>query len=231
MCNKKTGILISTLFLAFTVAQAHASSDAPALTQLPPKPDNISADLSPWLLRVRAIDVEPNAGSSTITQIGGHVSRISSQVVPELDISYFLTPNIALELILGTTRHKVKAIGTALGDVNLGRVSLLPPTLTLQYHLFMDKMIRPYVGVGANYTHFYHVNPGPTAQRIHYKDSFGPALQAGVDIALDDHWMINLDVKKIYIKSHVDVSALGTVVSTRARINPLVWGVGIGYRI
>ena len=58
---------------------------------------------------------------------------ISDQVVPELDISYFFTKNIAAELILGVTRHSISGTGS-LANLPIGKTTLLPPTLTLQYH-------------------------------------------------------------------------------------------------
>ncbi len=189
------------------------------------------AATSPWLIRARAIDVDPFASSGTLNLIGGHVNSISSQVVPELDFSYFFTSNIAAELILATSRHEVAANNTALGHVNLGKVNVLPPTLTVQYHFMADKKFSPYIGAGINYTYFYNVNSGPVATSISYQNSVGPALQIGADYSLDSHWLLNVDIKKIYIEPHVNVNtALGRI-STTVDINPLVFGVGVGYRV
>ena len=43
----------------------------------------------------------------------------------------FLYDNLALELIAATARHNVTDRNSVLGDVNLGEVSHLPPTLTI----------------------------------------------------------------------------------------------------
>lgn len=184
---------------------------------------------NPWMVRLRALYIDPYASSSQLPIINGEVTHISSEVIPELDISYFFNHYLAAELILGTSRHSVEATGTTLGNVDLGHVNLLPPTLTLQYHFLPNSMINPYVGAGINYTYFYNVDNGPTATSIKYSNSFGPALQAGVDVFLDKHWAINFDVKKIFIESSVHVVALGTVLDTQVKINPMVYGVGIGY--
>lgn len=186
---------------------------------------------SPWLVRLRAIDVIPDASSSPISLIGGNVTKISDEIVPELDFSYFFSKNIAAELILATTRHEAQATGTALGTINLGKVNVLPPTLTAQYHFMPAQKINPYVGVGVNFTHFYNVNSGPVATGIKYENSVGPALQIGTDIALNDNWSINLDVKKIYISSDVTVyTAIAPPLTTKVKIDPLVVGLGVGYR-
>lgn len=208
MIIKKTSLILTGLLCASTVF----------------------AQSSPWLIRLRAIDVMPQASSSTISSIGGHVTTISNQATAELDFSYFFTSHIAAELILATTRHSVEATNTLLGSVNLGKVSVLPPTLTAQYHLFPEQKINPYLGVGINVTHFYNVNSGPVATAIHYGNTVGPAFQAGVDLALNDNLYVNFDVKKIYIKPSVNVyTPLGDL-NTNVSINPWVFGAGIGYR-
>lgn len=185
---------------------------------------------NPWLIRLRAIDVIPVPSSTTINLIGGHVSEVSNQVVPEIDFSYFFTPYIATELILATSRHSPEARHTALGTVDLGKVNVLPPTLTLQYHLFPDQVVSPYIGAGVNFTHFFNVKNGPVANSTKYGNSFGPALQVGADISLDEHWLLNLDVKKVYIKSDVHVNTGLGQLHTNVKLNPIIAGIGIGYR-
>jgi len=183
----------------------------------------------PWLVRLRAVNVVPDE-SATITPIGGD-AEISNQFIPELDISYFWSENIATELVLGTTPHDVSAVGTTLGDVDLGDVWLLPPTLTLQYHFSPRADFRPYVGAGVNYTIFYGEDEGPVAAGIDYSNSFGFALQGGFDVPLNDTYFFNVDVKKVFLQSDVTVDAgdLGTVTAD-VDINPWLIGVGVGRR-
>lgn len=191
---------------------------------------SIAAADSSWLVRLRAIDVIPDASSTTISLIGGQVTDISNTIVPELDFSYFITSNIAAELILATSRHAVKATNTILGTVDLGKVNALPPTLTAQYHFLPGEFFSPYIGAGINFTYFYHVKNGPLSLSTHYGNSVGPALQIGTDIALNDNWSINIDVKKVYMKSDVTVNTVLAPVSTEVKINPLIIGLGVGYR-
>ncbi len=188
------------------------------------------ADLSNWQIGVRALDVVPDAGSSPITGIGGNVTDISSEVVPELDINYYFTNYVSTELILGTTRNSVQATGTSVGAVNLGKVSLLPPTLTLLYHFLPDSRIDPYLGAGVNYTHFYNANSGDVASAIYYSDSFGPALQAGFDVNINENWAINFDVKKVFISSNVTATVGGDNLTTNVKIDPMIYGLGLHYR-
>ncbi|WP_419211744.1 OmpW/AlkL family protein [Maribacter sp. X9] len=183
-----------------------------------------------WQVRLRGIVVAPNE-SATIETIGGDVD-ISTSVVPELDFTYFFTKNWAAELILGTTKHDVKAVSTAAGDIDLGSVWLLPPTLTAQYH-FTGGALKPYVGAGINYTIFYSVDEGPTADDVSYDNSVGFALQAGLDYDLNDKWFINVDIKKLFLNTTATVdatTALGATVDADVDIDPLLIGLGIGMR-
>ena len=168
------------------------------------------------MMRVRAINIAPHIGTSP--SVAG--LDVSSEWTPEIDFTYFVTPHIGMELILATQRHEV-----TLNGASLGKLSHLPPTLTVQYHFQPTSSIKPYVGAGINYTHFYNVDlaPGLTIDR----NSFGGALQAGVDIAVTQNGYINLDVKKIWINT--DIKSGGTKL-TNLEINPVVWGVGYGFR-
>ena len=63
---------------------------------------------SPWMLRIRALGVLPDPGAR-LTAAGAPLTgaklAITDAAIPELDITYFFTRNIAAELILGVTRH------------------------------------------------------------------------------------------------------------------------------
>ena len=179
------------------------------------------------LIRGRGIAVIPHE-SADISAIGGDVD-ISVSYVPEIDLSWFFTKNIAVELIAAITPHDVDATGTALGKVDLGNVWLLPPTVLLQYHHPLENGFKPYVGAGINYTFFLHEDaPGGTVTDIDYETSFGWALQFGVDYMLDKHWLINLDVKKLFLNT--DVSINNGAIRADVDIDPWIVGVGIGYR-
>jgi outer membrane protein len=113
----------------------------------------------------------------------------------------------------------------------IGSLKHLPPTLLAQYHFTNFGAFKPYVGAGINYTRFSSVNFNPAVQAALNpsikKNSFGGALQIGFDYALDKNWSVNFDVKKVFIET--DVSAAGTKVGT-FKVNPVLVGVGLGYR-
>ncbi|MBC9205488.1 OmpW family protein [Roseomonas aerophila] len=171
-----------------------------------------------------------------LPQSGGRVDAIggkpdpSNSVTPQLDVTWFATPNLSLNLIAATTRHDVTVRGSALGDVDLGRVWLLPPTLTLQYHPLPQSRISPYVGAGINYTVAYNEGGSRSAaiSKVDVEDSWGWALNAGVDYELSPHWAANIDVKKLFLRP--DVSVNSGAIGARADLDPWIIGVGVRYR-
>jgi outer membrane protein len=198
---------------------------------------------SPWQLRVRALAVLPDASGSTVNVAGlpalsspNSGLSIGNAVVPELDISYFFTRNIAAELILGVTPHHVTGTGSLAG-LDIGKSWLLPPTLMLQYHVNELGAFQPYIGVGANYTVFFNqsaanvVSNGLAVTNFGIKNSFGAAAQVGFDYMIDRHWGLNFDVKKLYLRPNYNAVVNGAVAVTgRANIDPWLIGGGVTYR-
>ncbi|OEZ99914.1 OmpW family protein [Duganella sp. HH101] len=184
---------------------------------------NAMAEESPWLVRVRAVHLDPADKSD---QVGGTGASdrltISSKTIPEFDVSYFFTPNIAAELVLTyPQRHDVMLDGAKIGSFKH-----LPPTLLLQYHFVNDSPFKPYLGAGVNYTTMSKVDILGGKGGLEH-DSVGLALQAGLDYAIDKKWSVNFDVKKVQIRSDVFIAGAK---ASRVKVDPLMVGVGVGYR-
>lgn len=177
------------------------------------------AQEGPWLVRVRAVDLKSANKDST-----GLGLTINDKWIPELDISYFFTPNFAAELVLTyPQKQTVYSNGTEIGSFKH-----LPPTLTAQYHFTGLKGFRPYLGAGLNYTNISSVNllgGGANLKR----SSYGLAAQIGVDVPLGNGWLLNLDVKKVQIKTDVLVGAT-EVNAGSFKVDPWLIGVGVGKR-
>jgi len=170
---------------------------------------------SPWLVRVRAVHLDSANKDST-----GLGLAVNNKTIPEVDITYFFNKNIAAELVLTVPqKHTLSA-----GATNIGTLKHLPPSLLLQYH-FDAPGFKPYVGAGINYTRFSSVNL-PAGVDID-RNSWGAALQVGVDVPLSKNLSLNLDVKKVYIKT--DVFAGGAKAGT-FKVDPVLVGVGLGWR-
>ena len=201
-----------------------------------------------WQVRLRGVGVIPH-NRAEIGTIGGQID-VNNNFIPELDFTYFFTKNFAAELILGTSRHTVGTLGSnvyvpgvvEVGEnvnVDLGSVWLLPPTLMLQYHHQVTDNFKPYVGIGANYTIFYNEKSG-VAKDISYDNKFGWGYQFGFDIDITEKFFINVDFKKLFLKTDVTVDTSNLLVPNapvnelkipaKVKIDPMLIGFGVGMR-
>ncbi|MBJ7408924.1 MAG: outer membrane beta-barrel protein [Phenylobacterium sp.] len=181
------------------------------------------------VLNVRVTDVAPTGSDPIVTLAGaatGLRAKASYDVMPTVGLTYFLTDNIAVEAIAGTTNHTVRAKGPGV-DVKVKETWVLPPIVTLQYHFAPQARVSPYVGAGVNYMLFYS-GSDKNGFNLHIDDGFGAALQAGVDIAMRDQWTINLDAKKVFFETDAVDRTNG--IKTKVTLNPWVLSAGVGYR-
>jgi len=173
----------------------------------------------PWLVRVRAVNLD--SANKDDTGLG---LSINNKVIPEVDISYFITPNIAAELIL--TYPQKQTVHSDVIGADIGTFKHLPPTLTAQYHFTDFGAFKPYLGAGLNYTRISNVDFGALPVTLD-KSSVGLAVQAGFDYEVAKNVYLNLDVKKVQIKTDVTV---GGVNKGSFKVDPLLIGAGVGFR-
>lgn len=183
-----------------------------------------------WLVRLRGTYVQTlEHGSKTSLSIGTGRVEIDDDVAPEININYFFTPNIATELSLGVSKHNVDAKTNSI-KIGIGHVYFLPATLILQYHFHFHPKVQPYIGAGVNYTHFFNIHHATGISDVSYTDSFRPAVQVGTDIYLSKNWLFNIDVKKLYMRTKLKGRIVGVDAKTNVHIDPVVYGLGVGYR-
>ncbi len=185
-------------------------------------PVAVQAAEQPWLIRLRAVNLDSADKDST-----GLDLSINDKVIPEIDFTYFFSPQLAAELVLTyPQKQTIRSSGT-----DIGSLKHLPPTLTVQYHFTQLGAFKPYLGAGLNYTRFSNVKFNPAVQAALQpsveKNSFGLALQAGMDYEVAKGTYLNFDVKKVQIRT--DVSSAGNKVGT-FKIDPWLVGIGIGHR-
>ena len=211
---KKSCIALLTGALLQTASPAWAEESKPIFD---------FTDKERWIIRLRAIEVSPDE-SSTVTGLpAGTKAKADFGLTPELDFTYFFSDHIAAELILATSKHDMS---TNTG-IDLGDTWVLPPTLTLQYHFNPEGKWRPYAGAGLGYIIYYNEDPGSVSS-VKYDDGISYALQTGLDYAIDDHWALNVDVKKLYHNTEVNIA--GGAIIADVDLDPWVFGVGVAYR-
>jgi outer membrane protein len=177
----------------------------------------------PWEVRARATHLSPANESAPLGGVGAADRiHVSDKTIPEFDVSYFFTPNLAAELVLTVPqKHDVTLDGT-----KIGTFKHLPPTLLAQYHFAPAATISPYLGAGLNYTNISKVHLLDGAAKLEHS-SVGLALQAGANFHIDERWSVNVDLKKVQIRS--DVTVGGAKVS-KVKVDPVLFAVGVGYR-
>ncbi|MDO9338296.1 MAG: OmpW family outer membrane protein [Caulobacter sp.] len=213
----KTATLIAAGLLAATVA-------GPALAQ-----DYTPKAKGAWLVTARVSDVAPSESGSIRTAAGvdtGLDVEVSDYVVPTLGFTYFFTDNIAVEGILGTSKHEVSAKGAG-GMTRVLDTWVVPPVVTVQYHFNPKGRISPYVGAGVNAMIFYG-GKDRNGFDVDLDNGFGYALQAGVDIAVKGDWSVNLDAKKVFFETDADINN-GALKSSVA-LDPWVISAGVTRR-
>ncbi len=172
-----------------------------------------------WMIGARLVDVSPDVSSS----LSGF--DVKDQWTGEIDSTYFFTPNIAVEGSITWAKQDVTFNGTG-----VGALKMMPVTFTLQYHFTDLGAWKPYVGGGFNYTYFYENDLGNNAGASVNSNSWGGALQAGLDYQFERNWYVNFDVKYLWIDNDVRLNNFNSGNISSLDIDPWVFGVGIRYR-
>ncbi|WP_417661934.1 OmpW/AlkL family protein [Pseudomonas sp.] len=197
------------------------------------------------IVRAGAITVDPNEDSSGVKSplgdLGGSAT-VESDTQLGLNFAYMMTDHLGIELLAATPfTHDVGVHGLqgGLAGLNggLGDVKQLPPTLSLIYYpLDKNYAFQPYAGIGINYTAFYGADTSSSAEakgfsNLDLSDSWGASAQIGADYMIDDHWMVNGQVRYIDIdtNAHADLAGVGKL-KLDVDVDPWVYMVGLGYK-
>lgn len=183
-----------------------------------------------WLVRFGAVNVSPNDNSTSLTLAGPNSTvGVDDNTQVFANLSYMIKENVAVELLAATPfSHDIVGTGALSGVGKVGETKQLPPTLSIQYHFTPKASVRPYVGAGINYTIFFsEKTTGALAgTTLSLDDSWGLAVQAGVDVDITKDWFFNADIRYINIETTA-TTVLGTA---EVEINPTVISLGIGTR-
>lgn len=180
----------------------------------------VQAQEGPFMVRVRAVDILFENGQKD--GLPGPIEA-DSRWIPEIDLSYFITKNIAAELVLTYPQ----TVDITMAGAQIGKIKALPPSLLVQYHFTDLGAFKPYVGLGVNYTMFFSRDNILGGAASVERSSFGLAGQVGFDYMFNKNWGLNVDVK--YIQMETDVTLSGSKIGT-LDLSPITAGVGVSYR-
>ena len=177
-----------------------------------------------WTFGIGAHQVNPKSDNGSL--VGGTLDvEVGSSVRPTITAEYFVRDNLGIEVLAALPfQHDVDIAG--LGKV--GSTKHLPPTVSLQYH-FGDGKLKPFVGLGVNYTRFSSTGTSGAlaGSDLELDDSFGLAVHAGVDFAVSEKGSIRVDARWMDIDT--DAKLDGTDIGT-VNIDPLVYGAAYVFK-
>lgn len=202
-----------------------------------------------WFGRIGASHVAPNDNTGAVTTPLGAVAGTELEIDDDTGLSftlgYMLTPNVGIELLAALPfEHDIGPNATLAGTTGSGTIGStkhLPPTLSAQYYFRPKTSVRPYVGVGVNYTRFFdeQVSGGLASAGygdLELEDSWGLGAQVGVDVDIAQNWFLNFDVRYLNIETEATVrerspgsGALGAELTVDdIEINPWVYTISVG---
>ncbi len=192
------------------------------------------------IVRAGVAVVTPNESSQNIvTPDLGDLGQfsVSSNTQLGLNFGYMLTDNIGLELLAASPfTHDISLAGVG----KVAETKHLPPTLVAQYYFgTADSKLRPYIGLGVNFTNFYDNkitnDVGGRLSDLSLSNSWGIAGQVGLDYQINNNWLVNASVWYAKISTDANfnykVLASDTVVpvTIETDIDPWVYMVSVGY--
>ncbi|WP_103173554.1 MULTISPECIES: OmpW family protein [Paracoccus] len=164
-------------------------------------------------------NVNPKSDNGAL--VGGTVPvSIGDNTRPQITVEYFIRDNIGVELLAALPfKHSIRSNGAEIGSVKH-----LPPVVSLQYHFDATPQLKPFVGIGVNFTGFFDAEArGPLAgSDLRVKNSWGLAAHLGTDYWINDRSALRADLRWIDIDADVTLNGgdIGQV-----EVNPVVAGV------
>jgi outer membrane protein len=196
------------------------------------------------------INPDNNTSSVNIAALGGKTPlslSVDDNTQLGLNFVYFYDNNWAIEVLAATPySHDViindpqgiapGVLGAAVDGATLAEVTHLPPTISALYYFDSSSNLKPYVGVGVNYTIFWDEEFKSAPKSLGFKDldldgSFGFSWQVGADYYFDDNWSINATVQFIDIDSEAKFK-IGDTITGKSDVNidPMVYSIMLGYK-
>ena len=204
---------MNTLRIALAAVLALAAT--PALAQ----------SAGTWTVGIGAHNVAPKSdnGTLTATPLGNLKMDVGSNVRPTITGEYFLKDNLGVEVLAALPfQHDISVVGVG----KVGSTKHLPPTVSLQYHFGQGK-VKPFVGIGVNYTTFFSskAEGAIAGANLDLSDSWGLAAHLGVDFKVGEKGAIRIDYRKIDIDTKVKLNGANLGTKNTVNIDPSVYGI------
>ena len=182
-----------------------------------------------WSVAAGAHYVDPKSDNGTLANSDLNLVAnvdVDGDVRPTISGEYFIANNVGVELLAAIPFHHDFTLNDADGkEIFTGKTQHLPPTLSLQYHFDgynLPMNVKPFVGVGVNYTTFFKEKANVAGTELKLDDSVGVAGHIGLDIPFAPTESFRIDARYMDIKT--DATLNGTDIG-EIDISPWVYGV------
>lgn len=185
------------------------------------------------IVRAGIADVNPNDDSDALPAIPGATVDVEDDWSLGLTMSYMMSDRLGLGVLAAVPfKHDIEGSGTISALGTIAETKQLPPTVTLQYHFKTGSQFHPYIGAGINYTNFFSEDAkgAISASKISLDDSWGLALEAGVDVDLNKDWVASAQVWYVDIDTEAKISGgiFATPQNIDVEIDPWVVMFSVG---
>lgn len=167
---------------------------------------------------------------STQTAYFGYIRRLTSYL--DLELAFGVPPNTKTvgrgPATLGSVPYNGQTIATA---------KWLAPSALIEYKFFSESAaLRPYVGVGVNYTSFYDRQVtaagaagtgGPT--RLSLTSSVGPVGTVGLKYRFGTRWSVNASYNISQVDTDLKTNTAGVIRTSRVHFGPQALVIAAGY--
>jgi outer membrane protein len=123
----------------------------------------------------------------------------------------------------------VNGAGALAAYGRLGEITYGPMVVAVQRRFNRGGRVQPYLGGGAAFFHVFDSGDG-AIQNIEVDDAFGPMVQAGAYLGIDENWGAFVDVRHAVLKADATASIGAIPVEADVDLDPVVVFIGLSRR-
>jgi outer membrane protein W len=188
--------------------EAPQATAAP-VTQTPAEPLTARQSAGPWLVGFGAQFARDSGNAS-----GGAAAAVAGE--------YFITDQLAAAVSASTPRtHSFDVPATPSASQYRASARLQSTALALKYYFAPESHLDPFLGAGVDLTTLFDASGVAGLDRV----TVGPTVEAGVDVLLNAHWLINAGVSWSQVRPEA-----GGAPGQQIHLDPVQFGLGFVYR-
>lgn len=222
-------LAVAALALFTMKAGAAMAADLPSTKDVPP----VALEDPRWYLRIGAAGVFYGSSGKLNAfgmPVAGATASMPNNATVTFDAGYFVLPNIAIQATGGIPLiATVNGAGTMSSFGTMGKASLGPAMLTVNYVYKDLGPFQPYIGVGGVYSIIFQTFDR-YVRNLNVDGNFGFAVQGGAEYRFNRNWGVFVDAAHMWLSVNASGLGAGVVpVTARVTLDPTVVRGGIAY--